>query len=342
MCDWYSCNQQNRVNIIKLSDLYSLLRFLRISPWCHLKVWKTFVSDPFESKNNSVLETLRIIFETLMLRRTKDMNDSQGQKIVEIPPKYVEIKYLNFSDREKEIYDLWYSNSKAQVQDLEASGKIDYIHVFSIILRLRQVCIHHRLPSTTPTAEIKILSDKDFDSDILERLQDTRECPICFENMEQVSVLKCNHFICVSCVEDIVDRRVQVGEETIECPICREVCNHEDVARVERCSEKGILKPSVVESSKFKALMAELLRLRVECPDEKVIVFSQFSKALDMLETEFNNEGIGFSRYDGSMNVKQRERQLESFRNTNPVLLASLRSTGVGLNLVEACKFETD
>ena len=42
--------------------------------------------------------------EPIILRRTKDMRDSQGNLIVDLPPKKIELVYLDFSEEEREIY----------------------------------------------------------------------------------------------------------------------------------------------------------------------------------------------------------------------------------------------
>ena len=301
-------------------------------------MWKTFVSEPFEKRNNAVIETLRVLFEHLMLRRTKDMKDSNGNRIIKLPPKQIKIKYLKFSDHERKEYDDWYVNSKEQVRDLQLAGKIDYIHVFSILLRLRQVCVHHQLPSKSYQGGVKLHSEYDLDEVTLNRLKDTNDgCPVCLEEMEQVSVLKCKHFVCSFCVSDMIDRRVQSGEGSIDCPLCRTPTCSEEIVQVGKSAEKKTIS-GPVESTKFKELILEIAILRKESPDEKVIVFSQFTAALDILEGLLSRVNIGFSRYDGSMNVKQRDANLKSFKARNPVLLASLRSAGVGLNLVEASR----
>lgn len=59
---------------------------------------------------------------------------------------------------------------------------------------------------------------------------------------------------------------------------------------------------------------------------------------LGIIEDAFKSESLQFSRLDGSMSQSKREKALMKFINEPKVtiLLASLKATGVGLNLVVA------
>lgn len=73
-------------------------------------------------------------------------------------------------------------------------------------------------------------------------------------------------------------------------------------------------------------------------PCEKMIVFSQWTGLLDLVEPELTRHGFQFRRVDGRMTLPQRETQLGDF-DSNPqvtVLLLSLRAASLGLNLVVA------
>jgi DNA repair protein RAD5 len=63
----------------KLEDLYSLVHFLGVEPWSLYSYWRTFITVPFESKDYlRALDVVQTILEPLVLRRTKDMKDSEG------------------------------------------------------------------------------------------------------------------------------------------------------------------------------------------------------------------------------------------------------------------------
>lgn len=68
------------------------------------------------------------------------------------------------------------------------------------------------------------------------------------------------------------------------------------------------------------------------------LVFSQFTACLDIVEQELKKLGISYARIDGSVPTTKRKDIIESFQNgtTVDVLLMSLKTGGVGLNLTRA------
>ena len=72
-----------------LSDLFSLLHFLRVEPWATYRFWNMAVQKPFENKDFSALQKLHVVLRPLMLRRIKSMKDGDGRPLVELPKKIV-------------------------------------------------------------------------------------------------------------------------------------------------------------------------------------------------------------------------------------------------------------
>ncbi|KAF2468517.1 uncharacterized protein BDR25DRAFT_344243 [Lindgomyces ingoldianus] len=90
-------------------------------------------------------------------------------------------------------------------------------------------------------------------------------------------------------------------------------------------------------STKIRQLLQILEK---ETPDHKVIVFSQFTSMLDLIEPFLHREGYSFTRYDGSMRNDLREASLHKLRNDKRtrVLLCSLKCGSLGLNLTAASR----
>ncbi len=93
---------------------------------------------------------------------------------------------------------------------------------------------------------------------------------------------------------------------------------------------------NVIDSPKFsflKDLLEDLLR-----EDHKILIFSQFTGVLDIIETYITFSSINFCRIDGSTTLKQREKSIKEFQNNSEiqVFLLSLKSGGVALNLTAA------
>jgi len=90
-------------------------------------------------------------------------------------------------------------------------------------------------------------------------------------------------------------------------------------------------------STKIRRLLTILKR---ETPSHKVIVFSEFTSMLNLIEPFLNRHSLRFTRYDGSMRNDEREASLARLRNdTNcRVLLCSLKCGALGLNLTAASR----
>lgn len=89
------------------------------------------------------------------------------------------------------------------------------------------------------------------------------------------------------------------------------------------------------ESTKLKT--AQSLLLEGYQNQRKILVFSQFTSVLQLLRTWLHTSRLAYSYLDGSVPVKERERQVQLFQSGNvDVFLISLKAGGSGLNLTKA------
>ncbi len=89
-----------------------------------------------------------------------------------------------------------------------------------------------------------------------------------------------------------------------------------------------------VLSSKIDFLITNLEQI---LPDSQVLVYSQFTQYLDVIEKRLNEKKWQYSRLDGSYTLKKREVQIQNFKEgKNKIFLISLKAGGLGLNLTEA------
>lgn len=89
-------------------------------------------------------------------------------------------------------------------------------------------------------------------------------------------------------------------------------------------------------SCKYEQLIALVKEILQE--DHKLLIFSQFVKALKIIRENFEKERIEFSYIDGSMSAKSRGQEVRRFgRKDGPKLfLLSLKAGGLGINLTAA------
>ena len=82
----------------------------------------------------------------------------------------------------------------------------------------------------------------------------------------------------------------------------------------------------------------DLLLKRLKSDAHRVLIFTQMTRMLDILETFLNYHGHRYLRLDGSTKIEQRQYLMERF-NTDPkifVFILSTRSGGIGVNLTGA------
>jgi DNA repair protein RAD5 len=56
-----------------------------------------FITLPFLARDPKAIEIVQVILESILLRREKNMTDSEGKKIVELPPKEVRSMFTSIA-----------------------------------------------------------------------------------------------------------------------------------------------------------------------------------------------------------------------------------------------------
>jgi len=97
-----------------------------------------------------------------------------------------------------------------------------------------------------------------------------------------------------------------------------------------------------VKSGKINLLMKLLTLIYRNTQDEKVIVVSNFTQVLDVIEKTIQSLRLSYSRLDGSTPSKDRSKLVDSFNKSTKeacfVFLLSSKAGGMGLNLVGASR----
>jgi DNA repair protein RAD5 len=80
---------------------------------------------------------VQVILESILLRREKTMRDSDGRRIVELPPKKVNVEKLTFSAAERKTYDLIYLPAKRKFQQLNDKGLLgkNYTNILAMLMK---------------------------------------------------------------------------------------------------------------------------------------------------------------------------------------------------------------
>lgn len=124
-----------------VTELYSLLKFLRIKP---LSNWNTFndqVAKPVNGNRGAgrAMKRLQVVLKQVMLRRRKDQL-LNGEVLIKLPKRNVDIVSCDFDAAEREFYDVLEEKMKETVADLMAKGGkgSNYMGALTLLLRLRQ------------------------------------------------------------------------------------------------------------------------------------------------------------------------------------------------------------
>ncbi|MDR1888413.1 MAG: DEAD/DEAH box helicase [Zoogloeaceae bacterium] len=103
------------------------------------------------------------------------------------------------------------------------------------------------------------------------------------------------------------------------------------------CCDPRLVKSSVARKVKEKAKLDLLMDMLPEMVEEgrRILVFSQFTAMLDLIQTELNARGLQYLLLTGE--TRDRETPIQAFQaGAAPIFLISLKAGGVGLNLTAA------
>ncbi|KAA0715342.1 Transcription termination factor 2 [Triplophysa tibetana] len=305
-----------------LLDMYSLLKFLRCSPFDEYKLWKAQVDNG--SKRGG--ERLNILTRTLLLRRTKTQMDSSGKPLVCLPDRTCEVHRLKLSEDEQAVYDVVFAQSRSTLQNYlkrhegGETKKGDHSNPFEKVAREFGMSQQDTLSSSQQnqaSSTIHILS-------LLLRL---RQC--------------CCH---LSLLKKTLDQSEMQGDGvtlSLEEQLCAlSLAESADSDQKDMVSLNGSRFRSEVfqesrESTKISAILTELRVIRKK--DHKSVIVSQWTSMLQIVAGHLKKMDLKFAVIDGTVNPKRRMDLVEEF-NTNPkgpqVMLVSLCAGGVGLNLI--------
>ncbi|CAJ1961598.1 unnamed protein product [Sphenostylis stenocarpa] len=398
-----------------IDDLYSYFRFLRYDPYAVYTSFCSTIKIPISKSPSKGYRKLQAVLKTIMLRRTKGTL-LDGEPIISLPPKSVELKKVEFSQEERDFYSRLEADSRAQFQEYADAGTVkqNYVNILLMLLRLRQACDHPLLvkrynsnslwKSSVEMAK-KLTEEKRLS--LLNCLEASLAlCGICNDPPEDAVVSVCGHVFCNQCIcEHLTSDDNQCpatnckirlsmssvfSKVTLNSSFSDQACDNMpgysgcEVDESEFCSQS-----QPYNSSKIKAALEVLQSLSkpqccasqnnslqssfgestdclvtASCSDqnkslneypesqnvlekssnnsvggEKAIVFSQWTRMLDLLEACLKNSSIQYRRLDGTMSVTARDKAVKDF-NTLPevsVMIMSLKAASLGLNMVAAC-----
>lgn len=163
-------------------------------------------------------------------------------------------------------------------------------------------------------------------------IESQEECPVCMDILKDPVITHCKHFFCRGCISKVIDIQQK-------CPMCRAELSEDKLVEPapEQLAEEEETLDQETKSSKTEALL-KILHATLKNDGSKVIIFSQWTSFLTVIQRQLDEAKYNYTRIDGTMNTAQRDaaiRALDHDPNTR-IMLASLAVCSVGLNLVSA------
>ncbi|XP_030643449.1 transcription termination factor 2 [Chanos chanos] len=305
-----------------LLDMYSLLKFLRCSPFDEYKLWKAQVDNG--SKRGG--ERLNILTRTLVLRRTKDQLDSSGKPLVSLPERNCELHRLKLSEDEQSVYDVLFAQSRSTLQSYLKrheegdTKKGDGANPFEKVAREFGVSQHDSVSSSQSSQSSSAIN-------ILSLLLRLRQC--------------CCHLSLLKKTLDQSELQADGISLSLEEQLCAlSLSEAPDSGSKSTVSLNGSrfhseLFEETHQSTKISAILTELKEIRKK--NQKSVIVSQWTSMLRIVAVHLKKMDLSFAVIDGTVNPKKRMDLVEEF-NTNPkrpqVMLVSLCAGGVGINLI--------
>lgn len=351
-----------------IDDLYSYFRFLKYEPYSSYRLFHSMIKNPISKGASQGYKKLQTVLKIVLLRRTKE-TILDGEPIIKIPTKTIQLKKINFTQEERYFYLALEEGSREKFKKFAAAGTIkqNYANILVLLLRLRQACDHPFLlkednqENLTDPGSIEMAKQLPRDTliNLLQKL-DARHpiCLICEEPADNAVVTTCHHVFCYQCVlerlseEDVCPLpwcKNKLSAETLfSRPVLR-LCISDELESyaTTSCSAAADEPSPICErsyiSSKIQAAIDVLKSIfnthaltdsdTIESSSSqiapKAIVFSQWTGMLDMLGLSLDSNLINFRRLDGSMSLNNRETAVEEFK-TDPEVRVMLMSLKAG------------
>lgn len=246
-----------------VTELYSLIHFLRIKPYNESEKFSKDFTRPlkgnYDEAKRRAMRQLQALLKAILLRRTKT-SKIDGKPILQLPPKTTQEQRAVFSEDEREFYKALESKTQLTFNRYLKAGTVgrNYSNILVLLLRLRQACCHPHLikdfaiNTGGPAGVDMIANARDLPADVIERLKQTDafECPICMDAVLNPIIFNpCGHFVCEECLAKWSDQALANGDDgvaNLTCPHCRskidmnKVTDHTSFRRVFCQGEEGV------------------------------------------------------------------------------------------------------
>ena len=215
-----------------LDELQSLIKFLRIKPYCELAIWREQITKPMSSGRGGIaMKRLQFFLKAFMKRRTKDVLKAEGalnpggKADVEGKPNHgfkiterkIEKVVAEFTEKEKKFYEGLEQRTDQSLEKMMSGQTMNYASALVLLLRLRQACNHPELVTRS------MAKDKDaLATGQLASVQELRKSKVVDQELDDMADLLSGLSVqtkqCEVCRLDLTKEEVKAG--SIRCSSC--------------------------------------------------------------------------------------------------------------------------
>ncbi|KAH8887853.1 hypothetical protein GQ53DRAFT_784087 [Thozetella sp. PMI_491] len=319
----------------RLDDYGALLTFVRVPPFLLEEEFEKYLKKPIAENKKDGLQLLKEVVAATCLRRTK----SDPALALNLPKKKERIEIIEMPREDRELYEFFkhfcYLTAASKKKGARKAGASN---ILGLLSTLRLICDHG--VALIPNASLQSWRDRDLDLLTLEMLETgAGRCVSCNDEIDKletavptVKELHCGHVLCERCTETS-------QYSASQSPSAPGEFNPTPLPRGQLISPLTRQHPP---SAKVKALLRNVAkgeaRGRVGTMPSKCVIFSCWTKMLDLIGFALRDEGMEFRRIDGSSSLSDRRSALKEFNDNGEcnIMLASLEAAGEGIDLTAA------
>ncbi|KAK4701080.1 hypothetical protein P7C70_g5154, partial [Phenoliferia sp. Uapishka_3] len=351
------------------TDLGAMMTFLKLCrPLDQRAMWTMYVENRVKEDGPDGAKLLRAIVSSTTLRRTKDMTDTTGKRLVSLPEISFYLHRVKLQPEAQSLYDEVLGVLQGIVKGFlnKGTASMQYSNVLVYLLRLRQLACD---PSLCPKSFIedvrasRLANDREVATNVgpvvspaeISRLQGVlrrmtqeanAECGLCFDVPVEPRITACGHLFCAGCIEEHIDYAGVCPMD--QNPLDRTCLVEPGPERDASSDEDEVLawqaqagNDALSHAAKTQQL---LMLLKATEPGVKSLIFSQWTTHLNCIEAALARAGVPSCRFDGSMTQAKREAVIAEFSESKKskktggktppvVMLISLKAGALGLNL---------
>jgi SNF2 family DNA or RNA helicase len=341
-----------------LDDYGALLSFVGVQPFTDKAAFHFWITEPIKQSQPNSLRRLEDLVRATCLRRRKSLNNA----LFKLPRRSEKVQWIELFPEDRELYTFFKLKTAKIASELSrrhlGAGKADQrkdTNILTLINFLRLICDHgeHLLP---PSA-LEAWKTRKCGSIDWQMMRVCRaRCDVCgvyvdeFDAPSSIDLeFQCQHSICPECA---IRSQEHEADDGPACPKCIKQTASEGDSMIFQ-----IPRTSVKPSAKVDALIRNLrqeqlsgsegdqnlprkrystsnafLESRTTNLHMNSLVFSSWTKMLDLVQHHLELNGFIFQRIDGQSSLQKRRRAICQFSEDPKctVMLASIGSAGEG------------